>query len=191
MNSATFSGHYFYVTLWMAVLVSAQRARGQDDDRKISLADGKLTISAPFDWQKKQPRVRIVEYEFAIPRAADDPADGRVTIMGAGGGVDANIRRWLGQFKSPRVNSPGEQSAARQTEINGQRVHVVDISGTFLERRGPFAPATPRQNYRMFGAIIVTDKLGSYFIKGVGPSNTMGANEEKFHAMLESLKISP
>src|SRR5450432_3402808 len=43
----------------------------------------------------------MVEHEFAIPASKGDSADGRLTVMAAGGGIDANIDRWYGQFTQP------------------------------------------------------------------------------------------
>ena len=74
--------------------------------------------------------------------------------------------------------------------IGGQIVHLVDISGTFREQLGPFAPATVREEYRMLAAIIKTDKQGQYFVKYYGPAATVAAGEDAFMKMLGTLKVS-
>src|SRR5438105_4782312 len=73
----------------------------QKSDAKIELADGKLVLTAPQGWIRKQPKVRFIEHEFAIPASKGDSEDGRVTIMGAGGNVEDNLTRWIGQFSQP------------------------------------------------------------------------------------------
>ncbi len=63
-------------------------------------------------------QTRIVEHEFAIPAAEGDKADGRFTIMAAGGSVDANIDRWYAQFSQPDGGSTKEGEGQ---EDHGQR----------------------------------------------------------------------
>lgn len=155
----------------------------------VSLADGKLTMTAPADWKSKKPAINFIEAEFATPAAEGDEIDGRLTIMRAGGGVEANIDRWLGQFTQPDGKSTKERSTISKEEIAGQEVHRVDISGTFSDRRGPLAPAIERKDYRMLGAIVVTEDLGQYFVKYYGPRKTIAANEAAFDGLLKSLKV--
>ncbi|MFO0903016.1 MAG: hypothetical protein U0939_08460 [Pirellulales bacterium] len=156
---------------------------------EIGLAEGKLSLTAPESWVRKQPKTRIVEHEFAIPAAAGDMTEGRFTVMGAGGGVDANIQRWIGQFTQPDGSATKDKSKVQKLQINGMEVHYVDISGDFKDQAGPFAPAVTRENYRMLGAIIVTEKAGMHFLKFYGPKATVTGQEEAFKKMLNSLKL--
>ena len=80
-----------------------------------------------------------------------------------------------------------------KTEIAGHEVRLVDVSGTYNDRRGPFAPAVKRPDYRMLAAIVSIGKkegapASNYFIKFYGPKKTVAANEKAFTAMIESLK---
>ena len=69
----------------------------------------------------------------------------------------------------------------------GQEVHLVDLTGTFSDRRGPFAPATKREYYRMLGAIIPTEKYGQLFLKFYGPKDLVKENEKAFGKMIDGL----
>ena len=60
-----------------------------------------------------------------------DTEDGRLTIMGAGGSIEANIDRWYGQFKQPDGSSTKDKAKVSKSKVAGQTVHMVDISGTF------------------------------------------------------------
>jgi hypothetical protein len=148
---------------------------------------GNYALTPPGNWVVKQPRTRIVEYEFEVPVSEGDEVPGRITVMGAAGGVDANVARWKDQFKVPET---GEVKVdVKQIEAAGVPVHVVDIKGTYLDKAGPFVagPATERPNYRMLGAIIQT-KQGDYFVKFYGPDKTVTANEPGFKKMIEGLE---
>ena len=105
--------------------------------------------------------------------------------MGAGGSVEANIARWKGQF----VKETDGAMKTEETKVAGQVVHLVDFSGDYNDARGPFVPGVVRENYRMMAAIVVTEKLGQYFIKAYGPAATMEANKKAFHEMVQSLEV--
>lgn len=164
-------------------------AKEPDADHRISLADERLELIAPEAWKREKPRSRIIEHEFSIPAAEGDEDPGRLTIMAAGGSVDDNIARWQGQFKQPEGGATENAAETAKKEINGVEVHFVDLSGTFIDRPGPMAPATDRPGYRMLGVIIVGDKVGQQFIKFYGPAKTVEENAKAFAEMIEGLTV--
>lgn len=167
------------------VVVGGQQA---NQTQEIALSEGRLNLSLPSSWEKKTPRSRIVEFEFEAKAAEGDDKGARVTIMGAGGSVKANIDRWVGQFK-PENGKGLVKSKVEEKKIDGHAVHLVDIQGTYLDRPGPFVPnAIERPGYRMMGAIFVTP-VGQYFLKMYGPAKTMAENQKVFLKAVESLKV--
>jgi hypothetical protein len=165
---------------WIATAPAAPAA---EEGALISVSEGNITLRAPAGWVKQAPRVRIVDAEFSIPAVEGDENEGRCTVMGAGGSVQANIDRWVGQFSKTSRNQ------VEKKEIAGQEVHLVDLAGTYKDQRGPFAPAVSREGYRMLGAIIATKQRGQYFVKFYGPEATVAANEKAFLEMVDSLKV--
>lgn len=183
---------YFLLSLTFAALAcgnSLLRAEDDAKDHAIALADGKLTLTAPEDWKREEPRSRIIEHEFSIPAVEGDELPGRMTIMAAGGSVDDNIERWYAQFKQPNGGSTKEASKVEKKEINGIDVHFVDITGTFIDRPRPAAEGVERESYRMLGAILVGDKIGQQFVKFYGPAKTVEKNAEAFTKMIEGLEV--
>jgi hypothetical protein len=170
----------------LLVLSSLSAKAGENE---VKLAEGKVQMTAPSSWEKKKPQTRIVDYEFTAKAVADDKVNGRVTVMGAGGSVEANIDRWIAQFSQPDGESTRDRAMIEKFKVAGQDVHLVDINGRYKDQRGPFAPAVYRDDYRMMGAIIVTDGLGQYFVKMYGPKKTIAANEKAFKEMIDSLKV--
>lgn len=171
----------------LAPIVSAA-----DAEQAIKIADGKLQLDAPPAWKRVKPQSGIVEHEFSVPASEGDEQAGRVTVMGAGGSVDANIDRWFGQFTQP---DGGDTKAKfkdklKKLEIAGTEVHLVDVAGTYKDQRGPFNPAAAveREKYRMLAAVITSPKLGNYFIKFYGPERTVADNAKGFDEMIRSLK---
>lgn len=162
---------------------------------KIEIADGKFQMLAPEGWERKQPKINFIEHEFEVPAAEGDERPGRVTVMGAGGSIEDNIKRWYGQFRQPDGGDSADAAKVEQKKIAGQEVTLVDVAGTYLDKPGgPFAggKTIERDDYRMLAAIIETTqkgkKTGNYFIKLIGPRKTIADNQKAFDAMIESLK---
>lgn len=160
----------------------------------FTIADGSVSLEAPQGWQRVQPKSGIVETEFTIPsegNAADGsplPA-GRMTVMGAGGTVEANIERWYSQFAQPDGGSTKEKSSTKKMKMAGHDVTLVDIPGTYKDSPGgPFAggKTIERPEYRMLAAI-VEGPGGSYFLKFYGPASTVETHADGFRKMIESM----
>ena len=144
---------------------------------------GKYKITTPENWKQQQPKSGIVMYEFSSPALEGEKTDGRMTVMAAGGSVEANVDRWYGQFSQPDGGSTRERAKLDKRTIAGREVHLVDISGTYREQ---FGANTELPNYRMLAAIIVTPEA-NFFLKYYGPRKTITGNEKQFKQMVESL----
>jgi len=172
------------LTLTVASLV---RADEPAKSTSIAIAGDAFKLTAPADWVAQKPRSKMIEHEFSVPAAKGDELDGRVTMMSAGGGVEANVQRWYDQFKQPDGGSTKERAKVKKLDIAGQEVTLVDIAGAYNDKPAPMAPGVERPHYRMLGAIIVTKKSGNYFIKFYGPQKTVTDHEEGFVEMIDSL----
>lgn len=162
---------------------AAEKA-AEPGDRTIVLGET-LRMTAPERWVPKRPAMRMIAYELAVPAVEGDAQDGRVTVMTAGGTVEANIERWAGQFSQP--DGAATKPKTETKTVAGQEVHLVDLAGTYKDARGPFAPAVERHGYRMLAAIIPTAE-GAYFVKFYGPTKTVSENEGAFRSMIEGMK---
>lgn len=141
-----------------------------------------ITLTAPAGWQRKPPASPILAAEFVLPRSEGDDADGRLTVSMAGGSVEANIDRWKSQFQ-PQP----EETSQTEVDVAGLTATVVDFSGDFNDRRGPFAPAVLRPDFRMIAAIIpVNGQL--HFIKATGPAQTIADRAEELDQFIRSVQ---
>jgi hypothetical protein len=184
MKTKNLSGYFAQAAALCCLVTGLAVAQDSKSDPLIDL--GKFKLTAPEKWDRVQPKSRIVAHEFAAPAAEDDKQAGRLTVMSAGGSVADNIDRWYGQFKQPDGSSTKEKAKVEKRTIAGQEVHVVDISGTYKDQPGPFAPGVDRENYRMLAAIIVTDDA-NFFVKFYGPRRTIAAHEKAFDKMVDGL----
>ncbi|MGB8852088.1 MAG: hypothetical protein WCC69_00795 [Pirellulales bacterium] len=179
---------------FVATLCPSQDAAAQpavaDNALAFTIADDALSLEAPSTWKRVQPKSNMIETEFSIPAVEGDATPGRMTVMGAGGSVQANIDRWYGQFTQPDGSATKDKASTKKLNVSGSAVTLVDVSGTYKDMPGgPFAggQAVDRPNYRMLAAIVEVPDRGSYFLKFYGPSSTVSANADGFRKMVEGM----
>lgn len=171
-----------------AAVTDAESAK---EPLKFAVAGGELIFEATGDWKSVKPKSRMLEYEIEVPKVEGDNANGRLTIMGAGGSIDANIQRWEGQFSQP--DGSATDAKTKELTIDEMKVTMVDVSGTFTQTMGgPFSGGkkVDSPDQRMLAAIMQTPESGNYFIKLVGPAATIKANEADFEKMIKSAKLA-
>jgi hypothetical protein len=119
--------------------------------------------------------------QLKVPGATPE-ASAEITFFhfgpGGGGGLQANVQRWLGQFQSAEGASKIEPQ-----EIAGAKVTLVSTEGTFSSGM-PGGPTTPLSGHALLGAIIENTD-GDVFVKMTGPA---GLVKESRAAFLDFLK---
>ena len=178
------------VALVALVAAPVQAWQAGDDALAYTIAEEGFSLAAPEGWKRVQPKSSIVETEFSIPSEGEGLQPGRMTVMGAGGSVQANVDRWYGQFAQPDGSDTKSKATAKKIKLAGCDVTIVDISGTYKDApAGPFAggKAVDRPDYRMLAAIVETPDRGNYFLKFYGPGKTVAKHADGFRAMVEGL----
>jgi hypothetical protein len=153
-----------------------------------------ITYTVPAGWKNVPTASSMRIAQFAIPRAGGDTQATELVVYyfgGSGGTVDANIERWLGQMQQPDGRPSREVARHDARTINGLKVTVVDVSGTYIAEMTPGAKERHNSpNFRMRAAVIETDN-GPYFVKLTGPANTVRSAERGFDQFLASIKYHP
>ena len=136
------------------------------------------TVVIPDGWTREAPRSSMRLAQAKLPRVEGDARDGTLTIIAAGGPVDANIARWKGQF---------DGTPAVEVEARGGTT-FVRIEGTFMFKPRPMAPGrgTPLPDTVVLGAILKTEQAQLFF-KAFGPKKTMDHWRKTFDAMVGSV----
>ncbi len=145
-----------------------------------------VSWSSPARWVAQGQRaMRAATYR--VPPAAGDSEGGECAVFffgrGQGGDVDANVKRWIGQFEQA-----GSPKTGRRT-LNGMQVTTIDVSGTYAGSGGPMGGGTPEKKpgYRLLGAIVQAPD-GAVFFKFTGPEKTVAAAQSEFEAMLGGIR---
>ncbi len=157
--------------------LSAPSASAASDSFEVS----EFTYHTPEGWTKEQPKSSMRKAQLSAP-GKDGKGAAEVTFFyfgaGAGGSVQANISRWVGQFQEQK-NSKREEKT-----VNGVKITYVSTEGTFMSGPPFGGPKTPTPNSALLGAI-VEGKQGNVFVKMTGPVATVKAADEGFRAMIE------
>jgi len=150
-----------------------------------------LNWTAPAAWESQGARpMRAATY--VVPPSGGDKEPGECAVYffgaGQGGSVQANVRRWLGQFQTPDGGPVDETAQIEDKTISGIKVTTIDVSGTYLFKPAPMSPrAIPKPGYRMLAAIAQGTE-GPVFFKLTAPAKTANAAQADFEKMLQSLR---
>ena len=151
---------------------------------------GGLSWTAPQKWTPLTKPMRAANYHVAPVAGDSDAAECGVYFFGPGqgGSTDANVKRWIGQFRTAD-GKPADGLAKISTRtVKGIKITFVDIIGTHLFKPFPMArQATPKPGYRLIGAIAEGPEAPIFF-KLVGPQKTVTESEADFQGMLDSLR---
>ncbi len=142
-----------------------------------------LVYTLPAGWQETpvSSSMRIAQGEI---QGTGGTAEFAVFFFGPGqgGGVEANLDRWIGQVE------PAAPPQRESFEANGLPVTWVDVAGTLKPSGMGMGPTAPQPGGRLFGAV-VEGPGGPWFFKVMGPDATLGAEREKFLAMLKGVRL--
>ncbi len=146
-------------------------------------------MDVPSTW-KLQPAANPMRVaEFELPTTGGDSEAPTLIVfffgVGGGGGVDANIDRWRGQFDDGGKINPGttETLSAGSTKIT-----LLDKSGTFkLQPRMMSPEFTPKPGWRMLAAVAEIQG-GPLFFRATGPEASVAAQKDALTTALKSLR---
>jgi hypothetical protein len=103
---------------------------------------GGLNWEAPAAWKSEPRQMRAANY--VIPPAAGDSEPGECAVYyfgpGQGGGVEANVRRWISQFEAPSGGPADALTKRSEKTVNGIKLTILDVAGTYLFKPFPMAP---------------------------------------------------
>jgi hypothetical protein len=127
---------------------------------------------------------------YSVPAAPGDPEPGEVAVFyfgpNEGGGVQANIDRWIGQMKQPD-GSPSADRAKIEKLQGSVAVTTVDLLGTYMASSGPMMQVSAEKpSFRLVGAI-AEGPNGAVFFKFTGPEKTVAAHVGAFLDMVKSV----
>ena len=159
---------------------SMDKAGAQMDTLGSSAAEPPLEWKAPARWQlvPNASTMRLATYR--VPRAPGDPVDAELSIVQAGGTVEANADRWIGQF-----DASGQKTAKRGIrKVGPLEITIVEVQGNYSGGMGK--DSSPASGWALHGAIVSMPGMPCFF-KLTGPAKTVLAASAEFDTLVESL----
>lgn len=138
----------------------------------------------PASWEWVEVTSQMRKAQLKVPGAK--PGESAEVIFfyfgpGNGGGTQANIDRWFGQFQEPRDQI---KAKSEPVKVGGVQVTYVSAEGTYSSGM-PGGPKTPLANHALAGAIVEGSE-GHVFVRMVGPTALAKAAMADFKKLVES-----
>ena len=147
--------------------------------------DPGVAWQTPARWiEEPATGMRLATYVIPAPASGGEAARCAVYYFGPGqgGGTDANIERWIGEFEDPAAPE------RRESEVRGFKVSRVEVTGTYLAHADPTQDSSrPSRDWTLVGAI-VEGPNGALFFKLTGPSRSAAPAAKEFDGLLASLR---
>ncbi len=168
---------------------AAQRSGAQSGPQAFT-APG-IRFEPHQEWIAESPSSSMRKAQYRLPAVEGDLENAELIVFyfqGGGGGVQANIDRWVGQFSLPDGGSARSASKTSTRDSNGIPLTVLDVRGTYNRSvGGPMSGQTePVPGFRMLAAVAETS-AGPYFFKLTGPEKTVDAWEDEFDRFLQTI----
>jgi len=187
---------YATVSLALAIFAAACSSKASltaNQNQSNLPANGELHFKAPDAWATEKPTSTMRVAQYKLPKAEGDPEDASLVLyyFGAsqGGTTQANIDRWIGQMQQPDGSASKDKAKTDNLTVNGLKVSTVDVTGTYTAEMSPGSGDRHNNaNYRLRAAVIETPK-GNYFVKLVGPANTIAKWDQAFNDYLKSFEF--
>lgn len=158
------------------------------------LADGRValgpfSLAVPAGWTESPSTSSMRAAQFTLPAASGD-AEVIVYHFGetGAGSVQANIDRWLGQFKQPDGKPSSEVAKVEKAQFAGQDASVVSVTGRYVAPATPGGQPQDKPDQALVAAIVPSPK-GPYYFRLVGSKAAVAAQEGAFRQALASLKL--
>lgn len=163
-----------------AIIALSLSARAGDP---ATFAVSELNFTRPAGWTWVEP-TPMRKAQLRIPGAKPGETGDVVFFYfgpGSGGGTQANVDRWFGQFAEGRdkINAKSET-----VKLNGTSVTYVSAQGTYQSGM-PGGAKTPLTDHGLLGAIIEAGQ-GSVFVRLTAPTSLANASTSEFKKMVES-----
>jgi hypothetical protein len=176
----------FKIIVLSAIAASGLPRAGADEPAKTqAVTAGPIKLTVPETWKKKDTSNRFRLAQFTIPKAAGDPEDAEFVVFffgaGGGGGPEANIQRWVNQFKSENR----KQKLTSGKSSQGDYI-LADLSGTWNKPIGrPIdQKSVEMPNARVLSVILSGKDQNNYYLRLTGPEKTVSANVDALRAAI-------
>lgn len=149
------------------------------EDKKITV--GEFTFTAPAPWTEGTPTGMFDKAALNYPVEGGTPVVAKFSeFPGGGGGIEPNVKRWIGQFEGGAPETKRED-----LKFGDVQVTLVTLTGTYLDGPMMSPTKTPRPDFTMLGAILMGKEVAT-FVKFTGPKADVAKAADAFKKLVTS-----
>jgi hypothetical protein len=167
---------------------TAPRALEKRADGRVAL--GPFSMVIPAGWTENPSTSSMRAAQFKLP--APDGGEAEVIVYYFGetgaGSVQANIDRWVSQFKQADGKPSTDAAKVEKAQFAGQEASVVSVSGRYVAAAMPGGQPVDKPDQALVAAIVPSPK-GPYYFRLIGSKAAVAAQEAPFREALGSLKL--
>jgi hypothetical protein len=161
----------------------------------VKLADGRAVVGpfsmqVPADWKESPTESNMRVAEFKVPGPAGAQAELIVYYFGEGGAgsIDANVDRWVSQFKQPDGKPSREVTKIEKASLAGQEATLVSLAGRYVAAPPGGGEAVDKADQALLAAIVPSPR-GPYYFRLIGDQTAVAEQAPRFREALASLAL--
>jgi hypothetical protein len=140
-----------------------------------------MTAPKPPSWKWQPPENQMRAANYVVPGPSGTDQAHLVVFQGIGGGVQMNVDRWKGMFRT--ADQRPVEATMTKLDVGGLPVTIVELGGEYKSMGAGWY--TPDQ---LFLAAIVETPGGDLQIRLVGETATVEAAREDFMTLVNGLR---
>lgn len=158
---------------------SEESATNQSRGERITREWAGVEFRIPTSWKETTPATTFILAEYHLE---DTSKIARLTFSSTGGGVEANLQRWRGQFS----RQPDDPEPRHYTiSVDHVEAVVLELYGTF---RDGFSSQPPQAGYAMLGIAIPTGPA-TFFVKLTGPRELVSKYRDEVLDVVKTARL--
>ena len=135
-----------------------------------------LSFEVPTAWEELE-KSQFYDSKFIVH---SEHGDMELTLASVGGGIDANLNRWVGQVGQ----ALGDEPTWSTVDVAGIESRMVDVRGSFNSRLP--GQTGSQENWRLIGVAVPLPR--DFYVKLVGPREAVAEFQDDLTAFLRTAK---
>lgn len=149
-----------------------------------------VSWKVPTRWPQTGETSEFRVQTYRLPAVSMDGAGECVLYRFPGGGdVQANLHRWMGQFRGPDGTPESVEALQAERVVGGHPAWLIRATGTYVSQ-GPTmeGPEVSYPNYALLGAVVVPPG-DPVFVKCTGPEVVIAKEAAAIVRFVDSLVV--
>ena len=175
----------FLCISYLAAFSFSPVTQAQDKVEMKKITAGEFIFKYTEPWVSEEPSSSMRAGQLTYEQKSEYLENVGLVIyyfgQGQGGGIEANINRWVAQFQGT------PEKKIEKKKFGDREVIFLTASGTYMESMGgPFSGNKKAKPNSMMLAAILPSEKGAVFLKVTGPKKSVEAMRKAFDEFVAS-----